>query len=225
MNRTLLKKAALCCGLLIASPFIAFGQIHEGGHRPDWNAIDTISFLSFNDFHGAFVKDRNVPGAAELVQAVLDEKAKNKNTVVVSVGDNFSGSYFSRITRGNPLPEMFREMDVKMSAIGNHEFDWGLPYLVDTAAVCMDYIAANIVAKDDHAPLEWLEPCKMVVQPLKNGGSVKIAFVGLTTTDTAVKTRSENIRGIDFVNPVDAARVQVATGLKKEGKVDMVVFI
>ena len=61
MNRTLLKKAALCCGLLIASPFIAFGQIHEGGHRPDWNAIDTISFLSFNDFHGAFVKDRNVP--------------------------------------------------------------------------------------------------------------------------------------------------------------------
>ena len=85
MNRTLLKKAALCCGLLIASPFIAFGQIHEGGHRPDWNAIDTISFLSFNDFHGAFVKDRNVPGAAELVQAVLDEKAKNKNTVVVSV--------------------------------------------------------------------------------------------------------------------------------------------
>ena len=225
MNRTLLKKAALCCGLLIASPFIAFGQIHEGGHRPDWNAIDTISFLSFNDFHGAFVKDRNVPGAAELVQAVLDEKAKNKNTVVVSVGDNFSGSYFSRITRGNPLPEMFREMDVKMSAIGNHEFDWGLPYLVDTAAVCMDYIAANIVAKDDHAPLEWLEPCKMVVQPLKNGGSVKIAFVGLTTTDTAVKTRSENIRGIDFVNPVDAARVQVATGLKKEGKVDMVVLL
>lgn len=56
----------------------------------------------------------------------------------------------------------------------------------------------------------------MVVQPLKNGGSVKIAFVGLTTTDTAVKTRSENIRGIDFVNPVDAARVQVATGLKRK---------
>lgn len=75
------------------------------------------------------MKDRNVPGAAELVQAVLDEKAKNKNTVVVSVGDNFSGSYFSRITRGNLLPEMFREMDVKMSAIGNHEFDWGLPLL------------------------------------------------------------------------------------------------
>ena len=85
MNRTLLKKAALCCGLLIASPFIAFGQIHEGGHRPDWNAIDTISFLSFNDFHGAFVKDRNVPGAAELVQAVLDEKAKNKITSAAAI--------------------------------------------------------------------------------------------------------------------------------------------
>lgn len=186
---------------------------------------DTVSFLSFNDFHGAFVKDRNVPGAAELVQAVLEEKAKNKNTVVVSVGDNFSGSYFSRITRGKPLPEMFKEMDVKMSAIGNHEFDWGLPFLVDTAAVCMDYIAANIVAKEGHAPLEWLAPCKVVVQPLKNGGNIRIAFVGLTTTDTAVKTSPENIKGLDFINPVEAARVQVATGLKKDGKVDMVVLL
>ena len=29
---------------------------------------------------------------------------------------------------------MYEAMDVEMSAIGNHEFDWGLPYLVDTAA-------------------------------------------------------------------------------------------
>ena len=84
MNRTLLKKAALCCSLLIASPFIAFGQIHEGGHRPDWNAIDTISFLSFNDFHGAFVKDRNVPGAAELVAQFENLGELVKNTIFVA---------------------------------------------------------------------------------------------------------------------------------------------
>lgn len=66
---------------------------------------------------------------------------------MLSVGDNFSGSYFSRITRGNPLPEMFREMDVKMSAVGNHEFDWGLPYLTDTAKVYMNFVAANIISE------------------------------------------------------------------------------
>lgn len=188
-------------------------------------ATDTLSLLSFNDFHGAFVKDRNVPGAGELVQAVLYEKAKNKNTIVVSVGDNFSGSYFSRISRGNPLPEMFKKMDVKMSAIGNHEFDWGLPYLIDTASVCMKYIAANIVSKENKQPLEWLQPYKIIGQRMKNGGYIHIAFVGLSTTDTAVKTSPENIRGLDFINPEDAARIQIATNLKKEGKVDMVVLL
>lgn len=78
MNRTFLRKVALCCGLLISLPFVVFGQVHEGEHHSDLTVADTVSFLSFNDFHGAFVKDRNVPGAAELVQAVLEEKAKNK---------------------------------------------------------------------------------------------------------------------------------------------------
>lgn len=194
-------------------------------YHPYICAIDTLSLLSFNDFHGAFVKDRNVPGAGELVQAVLDEKAKNKNTIVVSVGDNFSGSYFSRISRGNPLPEMFKAMDVKMSAIGNHEFDWGLPYLVDTAAVCMNYVAANVVSEQTGESLEWLKPYRIIGQRMKNGGYINIAFVGLSTTDTAVKTSPENIEGISFINPEDAARVQVATNLKKEGKVDMVILL
>ena len=75
MNRTFLRKVALCCGLLISLPFVVFGQVHGGEHHFDLTVADTVSFLSFNDFHGAFVKDRNVPGAAELVQAVLEEKA------------------------------------------------------------------------------------------------------------------------------------------------------
>ncbi|MCS2661518.1 hypothetical protein NXW67_17920 [Bacteroides fragilis] len=110
-------------------------------------SVDTLSLVSFNDFHGAFASDKGVPGAGKLVQTILTQKEQNKNTIVLSVGDNFSGSYFSRITRGNPLPEMFREMDVKMSAVGNHEFDWGLPYLTDTAKVYMNFVAANIISE------------------------------------------------------------------------------
>lgn len=188
------------------------------------SSIDTLSILSFNDFHGAFVNDRNVPGAGELVQAVLTEKGKNKTSLVVSVGDNFSGSYFSRITRGNPLPEMWQKMDVKMSAVGNHEFDWGQPYLTDTAAVYMDFIGANIKAENGTS-LKWLKPYQIVNQKLKDGSIARIAFVGLTTTDTSKKTTEENVKGILFTNPVDAARVEIATNLKKEGKVDMVVLL
>lgn len=185
---------------------------------------DTLSILSFNDFHGAFVKDGGAPGAGALVQTVLTEKSKNKTSLVVSAGDNFSGSYFSRITRGEPLSEMFRKMDVQMSAIGNHEFDWGQSYLIDTAAVYMNFIASNIKSKDGSL-LKWLQPYKIVNQRLKEGAIVRIAFVGLTTTSTEEKTGAGATKGLDFINPEDAARVQLATGLKTKGEVDMVVLL
>ena len=188
--------------------------------------VDTLSLVSFNDFHGAFASDVAAPGAGVLVQTVLNQKMKNENTVVLSVGDNFSGSYFSRITRGNPLPEMFKMMDVKMSAIGNHEFDWGLPYLTDTAAVYMNFVVANIIHSEGEGDCpRWAQPVCIVNQPLKNGGAVRVAFVGLTTTDTAHKTSPENIKGLSFINPVYAARVETACRLKNEGKVDMVVLL
>lgn len=36
---------------------------------------DTVTLISFNDFHGYFVQDGVAPGASALVQSVLDEKA------------------------------------------------------------------------------------------------------------------------------------------------------
>lgn len=191
---------------------------------PYASSTDTLSILSFNDFHGAFVKDGGAPGAGALVQTVLAEKSKNKTSLVVSGGDNFSGSYFSRITRGEPLPEMFRKMEVRMSAIGNHEFDWGQSYLIDTAAVYMDFIASNIKSQDGK-PLKWVTPYKIVDQRLKDGAIVRIAFVGLTTTSTKEKTGAGATRGLDIISPEDAARVELATGLKAKGEVDMVVLL
>lgn len=89
---------------------------------------------------------------------------------MLSVGDNFSGSYFSRITRGNPLPEMFREMDVKMSAVGNHEFDWGLPYLTDTAKVYMNFVAANIISERGFVGVgKTLPDCESGDEKRRNG--------------------------------------------------------
>ena len=223
MNKTLLLKTAVFCLLVFSSLNVRARDFVSNNNTSGAN-IDTLSILSFNDFHGAFVSDGNVPGAGELVQTVLTEKGKNKTSLVVSVGDNFSGSYFSRITRGKPLPEMWRKMDVKMSAVGNHEFDWGQPYLIDTAAVYMNFIGANIKAKNE-TPLKWLKPYQIVNQQLKDGSIVRIAFVGLTTTDTSEKTGVENIKGLKFINPMDAARVEIVTHLKKEGKVDMVVLL
>lgn len=187
-------------------------------------SIDTLSILSFNDFHGAFAPDDGVPGAAKLVQAILNEKQKYRDPIVVSVGDNFSGSYFSRITRGEPLSKMFKTMGVAMSAVGNHEFDWGLKYLIDTAAVYSNYISANITTDGVNIPT-WTKPYHIINYKLKDGDIFKIAFIGLTTTETAHKTTPENIEGLEFIHPLAGASVETLYDLKKEGKIDMIVLL
>lgn len=186
--------------------------------------LDTLSIISFNDFHGAFAKDEGLPGAGELVQMILNEKQKCANTIVVSAGDNFSGSYFSRITRGKPLPEMFKAVDLKLSAIGNHEFDWGLPFLKDSATLYTNYIGANITTNGSDIP-NCLKPYQIINQKLKDGSILRIAFIGLTTTDTAHKTSPENVAGLEFIHPLGAACVQSLYKLKGEGVIDMIILV
>jgi len=186
--------------------------------------IDTLSIITFNDFHGSFVEDGGVPGAGQLVQMVMDEKAKHPNTVVVSGGDNFSGSYYSLITKGRPLPEMFEMLGVEVSALGNHEFDWGISYLVDSAARYTPYISANITTNGSDQP-EWIEPYKIVERNLKNGEIIRIAFVGLTTTETVYQTNPVNLKGLQFIHPLGAAATQTLYNLKKEGAIDMIVLL
>lgn len=112
-----------------------------GCHVPDANAgdakKDTISILSFNDFHGAFISGQGTPGAGNFVAALLELKKSVPNPVLLSGGDNFSGSYFSLMTGGEPhrvftLPAA---PDTLVSAVGNHEFDWGTEYLLNTSAL------------------------------------------------------------------------------------------
>lgn len=84
-----------------------------------------------------------------MVQMTQNEKQRYPHSIVVSGGDNFSGSYFSKITKGEPIKEMYEAMDVEMSAIGNHEFDWGLSYLVDTAALNIPHVARQYHRREE----------------------------------------------------------------------------
>lgn len=189
------------------------------------DAKDTISIISFNDFHGMFLQDQHVPGAAALVGTVNSLRKNNPNAIVVSGGDNFSGSYFSLVTRGQLISPMFKHMNVELTAIGNHEFDWGLPYLKDTLATTIPVIAANV----NDANMKgnpWFAPYKIIERKMHDGKMLRIAFVGLTTTASAYKSKPGNLRGITFENPTGAFARTVLTDLRqKEKNVDMIIIV
>ena len=132
-------------------------------------------------------------------------------------GDNFSGSYFSKITKGEPIKEMYEAMDVEMSAIGNHEFDWGLPYLVDTAALNIPMWPPISPKRRDILTPDWLSPYRIVERKLKDGPPLRIAFIGLTDGHLRQDQAGEPERA-SVQHPLGAACIQTVYQLKKRAR-------
>ena len=87
-----------------------------------------MAVFSINDFHGAFVRNdfKGIPGAPAVLQTLDSLKQVYPYNVTVSAGDAFGGSYFYKATQGQLMPVFFNEAGIRISALGNHEFDDGV---------------------------------------------------------------------------------------------------
>lgn len=159
-----------------------------------------IVVLSINDFHGALAPAGKNVGAVKLVDALKTEKAKNpEGTIIVSGGDNYQGSAMSNLMYGEPVTAVFKEMGIELSAVGNHEFDWGVDRISKWAEDGeFTFVCTNIYDKRTNQPVDWAEPFVIIE---KEG--VKIGFVGLATPETAYKTLKANVENYEFRDPVE----------------------
>ncbi|MDR0763401.1 MAG: 5'-nucleotidase C-terminal domain-containing protein [Bacteroidales bacterium] len=165
---------------------------------------DTLKILSFNDFHGQYVADYDIAGAARLVSAIEQQK----NAVVLCGGDNFSGTYFSRVTNNYLGNELYKRCGVKYSCIGNHEFDWGIDTLIYFATKGnITYLSANIFTDSTMTVRPyWLKPYVIEQHKLSSGRDVKVAIIGLTTIKTKTSTKTSGTKTTFFANPYPATR-------------------
>lgn len=159
-----------------------------------------IVILSINDYHGSLAPAGSNVGAAKLVDAIKTEKAKNpEGTIIVSAGDNYQGSAMSNLLFGEPVSAVFKEMGLELSAVGNHEFDWGTGRIVKWAEDGeLTFVCTNIYDIRTNEPVDWAEPFVIIE---KEG--VKIGFIGLATPETAYKTLKANVVNYEFRDPVE----------------------
>ncbi len=159
-----------------------------------------IVILSINDYHGALAPAGKNVGAVKLVDALKAEKAKNpEGTIIVSAGDNYQGSAMSNLLYGEPVSEVFKEMGIELSAVGNHEFDWGIDRITKWAEDGeFDFVCTNIYDKRTNQPVDWAEPFAIIE---KEG--VKVGFIGLATPETAYKTLKANVENYEFRDPIE----------------------
>jgi len=158
-----------------------------------------IVVLSINDYHGALAPAGKNVGAAKLADALKVEKAKNpEGTIIVSAGDNYQGSAMSNLLYGEPVSAVFIEMGIELSAVGNHEFDWGIDRITKWAEDGgLTFVCANIYDKRTNEPVGWAKPYVIL-----DRAGVKVGFVGLATPETAYKALKANVENYNFNDPV-----------------------
>jgi 2',3'-cyclic-nucleotide 2'-phosphodiesterase/3'-nucleotidase len=90
-------------------------------------------------------------------------------------------------------------MGIELSAVGNHEFDWGINRINKWAEDGeFTFVCTNIYDKRTDQPVDWAEPFAIIERQ-----GIKVGFVGLATPETAYKTLKANVENYEFRDPVE----------------------
>lgn len=172
----------------------------------------SVDLLSINDFHGAILESQKNIGASKLVAYLKQAKSINPNTLVLSAGDHYQGSAISNLTRGDVVSDIFKEVGLSYSAIGNHEFDWGIEYLSKWQKDGQyQFLAANIVYSDTLKTVDFAVP-----YAIEEFEGKKIGIIGIATPDTKFSTLPQNVDGLTFLDPKQTVEIYVKE-LKEQG--------
>lgn len=215
---TTMKKTILATLLLLLCAFPL--SLSVGFAASQRSNTVTVAVFSINDFHSAFLSNphREVPGAAYVVQTLDSLKSEYPYHLTLSAGDNFGGSFFYTATKqAGLIPQAFADMGIRISTLGNHEFDDGQPALAAKWAGTehrpnsfrLDYVCANVRNEQGEIPA-YVKPWEIVKIALPSGRTIDVAIVGLLTSNTPNQASKRNLKGLSFDGRYDAVIDSIA---------------
>lgn len=169
---------------------------------------ERLALLHFNDFHGQLEPytspdgKSGVGGIARLAAAVDRVRVEDatRPALLLFGGDLLQGTLTSSLFLGVPDVALFGRMGLDAAVMGNHELDYGQDVFRRLAQEAdFPILSANV--HSDPVPLP-VKPYVLLDRP--NG--LKIAVLGLTTTELTTATHPRNIYGISVEEPVAVAR-------------------
>ncbi len=177
----------------------------------------SVRLLAINDLHGYLEPSRSLTvqqarGSAELVPAggmvalaarVEQLRAEHPRTLLVGGGDLIGASpLMSSLLRDEPVVQALNRLGLRLSSLGNHEFDRGVPELMriqhgDAAfeGARFSYLAANVFRE---ATGERLVPAYAIEEI----GGARIAFIGAVLSGAPKIIVSARIAGLRFDDEV-----------------------
>ncbi len=200
--------------LALAAVLLAAGAVGAA----DDDGLVRLSVIFTNDIHGGidptgatFMNPEFPPplgGAASAVSYIerVRERAREEggHVLVIDQGDIFQGTPVGNYRKGEAVIEYFNHVPIDLWTVGNHDFDEGLEnlwHLIEMSE--MPVLSAN---------LRWEDGTKVdLVEPyvIKEYDGIKVAIIGLTTTDTPQMAFPEHVKGVQFLPSIPTAEMYV----------------
>ena len=170
------KIIGLCVGIMLTAALSAC-QVAEQSER-------SFTVLYTNDEHGWMEGMGESNSAANLMQLWKDAEgysiANAEDFLLLSGGDNWTGPAISTWNQGKSMVELMNSMGYAASAIGNHEFDFGLDTIRERSAEAdYAYVSANTAWRDSGLVPKDIG---IVEYRIVEAGGVRVGVIGLTTT-------------------------------------------
>jgi len=198
-------------------------------HRPGTPV--TVTIMGTTDLHGSVFNwdyyknteytdtpenDIGLAKVASLVEAVRSQRGR-EHTLMIDAGDTIQGTplayYFARIapiTRSNihPMAAAMNHIGYDAAALGNHEFNYGIP-LLRTFADQLDFPLLGANALDARTGRPAFAPYVIKTVRVSGEEPIKVGILGLTNPGIAIWDRA-NVEGkMTFPGLVEQAKIWV----------------
>ena len=179
-----------------------------------------LTLLHSNDLHGDFHPHADGTGGLPRLSGYVKKvRAAEDNVIYANAGDMFRGSIIDSEYLGLSTIEMMNLMAPDVSAVGNHEVDYGIAHLLFLEKCArFPIVNADLYVTVNNARL--FTPYLQIER-----GGMRILFIGLLTQEVISATKQEKVIG-SFIDVADAARqVGIICDSYRTKETDMVVLL
>ncbi len=163
--------------------------------------VRQLVILYTNDEHGWMDPYQNAGGSAGMAYKWRQREGLSEDGpfLVLSGGDMWTGHALSTVWEGESMTDVMNNMGYDASAIGNHDFDFGLEALRERADQAeFPFLSANIRESGTGEVPDFAVPYFVT-----EVNRIKIGVIGLTTPETKVDTQPSHVADLDFLPYAD----------------------
>ncbi|MFJ5767278.1 bifunctional metallophosphatase/5'-nucleotidase [Lysinibacillus sp. NPDC093210] len=185
-----------------------------------------LQLLVTSDIHGYLLPTtyrRTVePLGLVKLASIIEELREQRPSLIIDNGDLIQGSplasyYHANHTDSpNPIIEVANFLKYDVAIFGNHEFNYGLPFLKKAVTQSQfPWLSGNIFYEDGAA---FTKP--YIVKELDG---VRIGIIGVTTHFIPIWEEASHIEGLDFHDAFESAKIWISH-IRQNEHVDLVVL-